>query len=83
MKKLYKRIKKRISEWFFSRQLAKAVDQAITLHNRDKKTYYVLHWNNRLLVVSTADLKRWQHSGYIRQGISLADIRRKALYKTK
>lgn len=83
MKKLYKSIKKRISEWFFHRQLAKAVDQAITLHNRDKKTYYVLHWNNQLLVVSTADLKRWQHSGYIRQGVSLADIRRKALYKTK
>lgn len=83
MKTLFNRLKKRILEWIFRRQLAKAIDQAITLHNRDKKTYYVLHWNSRLLVVSTADLKRWQHSGYIRQGVSLAEIRSKALYKTK
>lgn len=83
MKTLFNRLKKRILEWIFRRQLAKAIDQAITLHNRHKKTYYVLHWSSRLLVVSTADLKRWQHSGYIRQGVSLAEIRRKALYKTK
>lgn len=83
MKTLFNRLKKRILEWIFRRQLAKAIDQAITLHNRDKKTYYVLNWDSRLLVVSSADLKRWQHAGYIRRGVSIAEIRRKALYKTR
>lgn len=83
MKKLFNRLKKHILEWIFCRQLAKAIDQAITLHNRNKKTYYVLNCNKRMLVVSSSDLKRWQHAGYIRRGVSLAEIRRKALYKTR
>ena len=80
---LFKRLRKRFSEWLYRRQLAKAIDQAITLHNRDKQTYFVLCISNRLLVASSRDLKRWQHSGYLRPGVSLADIRRKALYRTK
>lgn len=78
---MFKRIRKHIAEWIYRRQLGKAIDQAITSHNKDGKRYYVFSIGGKIVVASTSDLKAWQRSGYIRKGVSLAAIKSKALYK--
>jgi len=82
MKMLFKRLLNYFRQRRDKLRLGRAVDKALSLHKRDGRRYYVFNLAGELMVVSTADIKRWKRTGFIRPGVSLADLKNAALYKT-
>lgn len=79
---MFKRLFNRFCQRRDKRRLGRAVDKALTLHKRDGRRYYVFNLAGKLMVVSSADVKRWKRTRFIRAGVSLADLKNAALYKT-
>lgn len=74
-------------EWRTRRRLTRAIDRANTLHCRYGGRYYVLSLETRrgykFAVVNQKILQRWRERGYLRNGVTIHQLKERAVYKTK